>query len=100
MDIPLADQIVQVGHTCLEAGFKFRNPHKHVHLVVIGVESESHLFAALERIKLQGIQFVVFYEPDEEMSFTAACTEPLSAIYRKEFRNFRLWEPPREASQS
>jgi len=100
MDIPLANQIVQVGHACLEAGFQFQKSKNSIHLIVVCVESESHLFAALERIKLQGIQFVAFHEPDGEMGFTAACTEPLSTTFRKEFRNFRLWEPPREVSQT
>jgi hypothetical protein len=96
-DIPLADQIVQAAHACLEAGFKFPKPGATVNLVLLCVESESQLLAALEEIRLRGIQFVQFYEPDDDMGFTAACTEPLKDVYRREFRRLPLWTPPREA---
>jgi len=99
-DIPLADQIVQVGHACLEAGFKFQKPSEIVNLVVVGIESEIRLLATLERMSLRGIQFVLFHEPDGEMGFTAACTKPLTIAYRREFRNFPLWKPSREVSQA
>jgi hypothetical protein len=92
MDIPLADQIVQVAHICLEAGFKYQRPNENIHLVIVHVESETQLLTAVERIGAQGIQFVVFHEPDDEMGYTAACTEPLSPIYRREFRGFPLWQ--------
>ena len=96
IDIPLANQIVQVGHACLEAGFQFQRPIEIVNLVVIGIESETHLLATLERMSLRGIQFVVFHEPDDQMGFTAACTEPLTIAYTREFRKFPLWDPSRE----
>ncbi|MFT3891394.1 MAG: hypothetical protein QM730_07145 [Anaerolineales bacterium] len=99
-DIPHADQIVQIGHACLEGGFQFKRPDETIHLVVVGIESEKHLLATLERIGLKGIRFVVFHEPDDEMGFTAACTQPLSATHRREFRDFPLWEPPREVTQA
>ncbi len=92
MDIPLADQIVQVGHACLEAGFKFQKPNEIIHLVVVCIESETQLLSALEKIALRGVQFTLFHEPDDQMGFTAACTEPLNAIYRREFRDFPLWK--------
>jgi hypothetical protein len=80
----------------LEAGFRFQKPNGTIHLVVIGVESETQLLATLERIGLQGIQFAAFHEPDNGMGFTAACTEPLNTVYRREFRNFPLWNISRE----
>jgi hypothetical protein len=67
-----------------------------MHLVVVCVASEVHLLAAVERIGLHGIRFAVFHEPDDEMGFTAACTEPLGAKYRREFRDLPLWKSPRE----
>ena len=91
-DIPLADQIVQVGHACLEAGFKFQKLNEIIHLVVVCVESEKQLLAVLEKVGLRGIQFVLFREPDDNMGFTAACTKPLTNIHRREFRKFPLWK--------
>ncbi len=95
-DIPLADQIVQVGHACLEAGFKFQKPDDIVNLVVVGVESETRLLITLERLSLRGIQFSLFCEPDNQMGYTAACTAPLTVARRREFRNFPLWNFSRE----
>ena len=95
-DIPLADQIIQVGHACLEAGFKFRKPDEIVNLVVLGIQSETHLLAILESMSLRGIHFVLLHEPDDHMGFTAACTEPLTIAYKREFRKFPLWDPSRE----
>ena len=96
-DIPLADQMVQVAHACLEAGFKYQRPSEMVNMVVLSVDTENHLLSSIERLGLRGIQCVVFLEPDDHMGFTAACTEPLTAAYRHEFRSFPLWRPPREA---
>ena len=95
-DIPLADQIVQVGHACMEAGFKFAKPDLPVNLVLLCVDSETQLLQELERMRLRGIQFALFNEPDDDMGFTAACTDPLQAHYRREFRNFPLWPSTRE----
>ena len=97
-DIPLADQIVQVGHVCLEAGFKYRRPNETSNLVVLSVDSENHLLASIEKLSLRGIQVVVFHELDDQMGFTAACTEPLKVIHRREFRRFPLWKSSREVS--
>jgi hypothetical protein len=95
-DIPLADQIVQVGHACLEAGFKYQKPDETINLIVLCVNSENHLLASIEKLDLRGIRFVVFHEPDDQMGFTAASTEPLKSIHRREFRNFPLWKSSRE----
>jgi hypothetical protein len=67
-----------------------------VNMVLLSVDSEKHLMNSLEKIRLRGIQFVTFYEPDNQMGFTAACTQPLTAVYRREFRNFSLWTSSRE----
>ena len=98
--LQLADQIVQVGHACLEAGFKFQRPTEIVNLIVVGIESERRLLATLERISSSGIQFVLFQEPDGQMGFTAACTKPSTVANKHEFRKFPLWKPGREVSQT
>jgi hypothetical protein len=98
-DIPVADQIVQVGHVCLEAGFKFPKPNEVIHLIVLCIGSEIQLLSALEMFGLQGIHYIVFQEPDDGMGFTAACTEPLNANYRGRFRKFQLWNASREVNK-
>lgn len=97
-DIPLADQIVQVGHVCLEAGRQLPWPAAPTHLVVLCVPSERHLHEAIAQIAFIGIRYSVFHEPDDAMHDTAVCTEPMTRNWRRLFRRFPLWGrgPPRE----
>ena len=90
-DIPLADQIVQLGHACLEAGRRFKQPEIPCNLVVLKVGSEAGLRCAIEEMEIAGIGCAVFYEPDENMGYTAACTEPVTHLQRCLFRHFPLW---------
>lgn len=45
----------------------------------------------VEELQRQGIQIAVFYEPDYNMGYTAAATEPIAADQRRLFKKFRLW---------
>jgi hypothetical protein len=54
------------------------------------VPSERQLHAAVAWIESAGIRSTIFYEPDHEMGYTAACTEPVSGPARRIFRRFRL----------
>jgi hypothetical protein len=90
-DIPLADQIVQVGHACLEAGRRFVWLAEPCNLVVLSVPSVAHLRDAVVRAELAGIHCAIFHEPDDEMGNTAACTEPISCDQRRMFRRYPLW---------
>jgi hypothetical protein len=86
---------VQVGHVCLEAGNQFDQPTSvPVHLVLLEVASERHLQSAVAWLELQGIQVVVFWEPDDNMGHTAACTAPLVGTSRQIFKRFPLWRNP------
>lgn len=88
-DIPIADQIVQVGHACLEAGRKF--PYfDDTHMAVLEVADRERLIQALERLDLIGVRYALFDEPDDNMGFTAACTE--STPPRPELRRYQLWK--------
>ena len=92
VDIPIADQIVQVGHVCLEAGRRYMGSGATPNLVLLGVACERQLLDALGRLDARGIGYAVFHEPDDQMGYTAACTEPLSAERGAEFRRMRLWK--------
>lgn len=93
-DIPLVDQLVQSGHACLEAGNRFEQPGPPSNLVVLSVASRLHLLDQLSRIRISGIRYALFFEPDDDMGETSACTEPLTAEYRRVFRSLLLWTPP------
>jgi len=92
IDIPLADQIVQVGHVCLEAGHRFEQPQEPCRLVLLSVASEKQLQVVVEQAELSGVRCVVFYEPDDNLGWTAACTEPVTGINRRVFRRLPLWQ--------
>jgi hypothetical protein len=91
-DLPLADQLVQVGHACLEAGRRFCQPEAASHLVVLSVRSQAQLRDAVREAEAMGIRFALFEEPDDGMGHSAACTEPITGVHRPLFRRFRLWE--------
>lgn len=93
-DIPLADQLVQVGHACLEAGNRFEQTVDPANLVLLGVPSQQKLYDAIARMEAAGIRCEVFYEPDDEMGHTAVCTEPVSGLQRRVFRRYRKWREP------
>jgi hypothetical protein len=81
--IPLADQVVQVGHACLQAGCQFEQPEDATHLVVLGVPTQMALYEVSMRCKQAGIQHLLFYEPDDAMGHTALCTEPIMGAARE-----------------
>ena len=91
VDIPIADQIVQVGHACLEAGRRYMGSDEAPNLVLLGLASERQLLDALGRLDVRGIGYAAFHEPDDQMGYTAVCTEPLSAERGSAFQRMRLW---------
>ena len=93
-DIPLADQIVQIGHACLAAGWQFAPPAAPCHLIVLGVVSEAHLHTVVADAALTGVRCAVFHEPDDGLGATAACTEPIAGAARRVFRRLPLWSAP------
>ncbi len=91
LDLGPADQIVQLGHACLEAGRCFAWPSGSATLVVLAVETAAALRDAIEEARLAGIRAVAFVEPDRALGLTAVCTEP--TVERRCFRHHRLWRP-------
>lgn len=89
--MPLAQQLVQVGHACLEAGAQFQQPTEPSYLVVLGVADAVALREALAQTEAHGVRWVTFYEPDCDYGLTAACSEPLPLSHRRIFRAFQLW---------
>lgn len=91
-DLALADQIVQIGHACWEAGRRCGAAGSAPRLVVLEVPTQPALSDALEELRLAGIVATAFVEPDRGLGLTAACTEPVSAP-RRFLRRGRLWRP-------
>jgi hypothetical protein len=89
-DIPVADQIVQVGHATLEAGRAFKW-NDGTHMIVLEAESEKELLSFKCRAEYYDVKCQAFYEPDDAMGWTAFCTEPISGKTRKLFFKYPLW---------
>ena len=106
-DIPLADQLVQFGHACLEAGSAFYRPshgttvesdgqirHEREVASLIGLQvpDQDALIRASEELTQAGIRHEIFFEPDDGMGYTALTTEPISGKMREAFKKFPLWK--------
>ena len=91
-DIPLHQQLVQVGHAALEAGFRFPQPDQTSSLIVLEVPDKQSLLSIQDRLTSKAIEHYTFFEPDFDMGESAICTTP---ILRKNdrywFRQFPLW---------
>jgi hypothetical protein len=92
IDLGVADQIVQVGHACMEAAWRYPAPPTPCFLVVLAVPSQMVLAATCDRLDAADIAYVAFYEPDHHHGLTALCTAPLAGQQRAFFRRYRLWQ--------
>ena len=90
-DIPVRDQIVQIGHACLCAGKKFEWSDT-VFMVVLQVENQEKLLEAAQYLDCHGTKYEIFFEPDDNYGYTALATEPICGEQRKLFRKYKLWE--------
>lgn len=88
-DIPIGNQLAQVGHACQEAGALFRPPVPAGRMVVLSVKDEESLLRAALRIDAAGVRIHVFEEPDFPKGHTAACTEPTDN--ERPFKSLPLW---------
>jgi hypothetical protein len=92
-DLPVVQQIIQVGHACHLAGHTDKNFTDIPNLVLFEVEDEEELTRASSKIDKAGIGFVEFFEPDMDDEWTAICTEIVSSHeQRKAFRGFKLYK--------
>ena len=95
-DIPLAQQVVQSNHATFEVARRLQshNLDEIPSCVVIGVPDKPALFRAVEKLRLNGIQHEVFYEPNDNLGLTAAATAPIAQEQRRALSNYRLWREP------
>lgn len=96
-DLPPAQKIVQLGHACHEAGKML--PHSEFKdvssLILLSAKDQDDLKEIAERIDCAGIDFHMFYEPDEDrlteeqMGYTSICTRPIVSPRERNF--FKKW---------
>ncbi len=77
-DISVEQQLVQVGHAALEAGFRFNAPRETASLIVLAVPDRPALEEASARLSAKGIEHELFHEPDFGMGHSALATRPLA----------------------
>ena len=74
----------------MESGSKFNIPEC-CHMVLLGVKNQEELLQAANFIVSKDINYAIFFEPDDDMQYTAFCTEPITGDQRKAFRKYKMW---------
>lgn len=93
-DIPIAHAIVQACHACFELGIKLTDEHKPKktsHMVLLKVKNERELMTIVETLELNDIHHTMFFEPDNNLGYTAIATQPIYGEKRMLFRKYKLW---------
>ena len=90
-DIPLADQIVQVGHLGHIAGRTFQHPTT-TNLVLLQIESQKDLLDVGRYLRKTRIKYITHWEPDDNMGYSGIATEAIYGKQRDHFRRFKLWK--------
>jgi hypothetical protein len=89
-DLSYAQQIVQASHATLEAGFKFDQPAEISRIVLFPLNNEKQLFDRARHLRENGIEHVMFYEPDIEQ-YTAISTAPIFGADREALMEFSTY---------
>ena len=89
-DISPEQRVVQASHAALEAGFRFPRPSEVSYLIVLEVANQEELLDAAQVLDDKGIEYYKFFEPDNNMGFSALCTRPL--FTNRERNIFKQWK--------
>ena len=90
-DMSYAQQIVQASHATLEAGFKFDQPVEISRIVLFPLNNEKDLFDKARHLRESNIDHVLFYEPDNDGSYTAISTAPICGQDREALMEFSTY---------
>lgn len=90
-DLSKAQQTVQAAHAAIESGRKYLNPgDEHPSVIMCSVKSEAKLLKCADEFAAQGIDHVIFKEPDIGNKATALASRPLVGKERQAFSRFQL----------
>ena len=90
-DLPIQDQLVQACHSAMEAGSNFPTPGQISNLVLLDVKNKKELYSVSEYLSENGIDYYMFYEPDNGYDHTSITTEPLGVERKGLMSRFSLW---------
>lgn len=88
-DISPVQKIVQLGHACHEAGKRTVDPNISS-LILLSARDQEDLEHIAMKLDGKGIGFYMFHEPDNNMGFSAICTEPINDSNLRNF--FSKWK--------
>lgn len=93
-NIPPVQQLVQACHATFEMGLDLaRQQQDPAHLVALAVPDRDRLLEEADRLRTRGVRHQMFFEPDDQLGFTALATEPLEAGRRSILGHLPLWSP-------
>lgn len=86
-DLTNIQKAVQSCHAAQEAGILFGGTGNPNHLVLLGVGSEEDIIALRDGLaEKYSIRSALFFEPDNDVGYSALATEPISGEKRRAFR--------------
>ncbi len=88
-DISPEQKIVQIGHACHEAGKRTSYDKNISSLILLSARDQEDLVDIAMKLDGKGIEFYMFHEPDNNMGFSAICTQPINDPNLRNF--FRKW---------
>jgi hypothetical protein len=59
-------------------------------LILLSAKDENDLASIAEKLEERGIQYYMFYEPDNGMRYSAICTQPITENRDRNF--FKKWK--------
>lgn len=84
-------QMVQSSHAALEAGYQNEIPDVPTHLVLFEIDNEEDLIHCSGDLQREELKNEIFYEPDNQLGYTALATWPTYKRNIKAFKGLKLW---------
>lgn len=95
-DLSVSQQAVQAIHAGMAAVHKYGGLTDETRLAMLDVKDEDELKRYAEKASEAGLDFEVFWEPDNNTGWSALATAPISRKQGKIFKKLSMWNPERE----
>lgn len=94
-DLSPEQKCVQLAHASYEAGKRFGENDGISSLVLLPARDREDLLDISMKLESKGIDFYMFFEPDDSMGESAICTKPITdKSVRNFFRRWSLYKHP------
>lgn len=93
-DLSIEQIAVQACHAVYEAGIHLPPGTDATRMIVCTVPDQAALLAAAVRLERNGVAHRLFFEPDNEVGYSALATEPLFAPARRLLAKYPLLYRP------